>query len=343
MEIYDNTDIMGLARVFTGLSRNGGNYWSSGPDGRHTPLVMWDQYHSPHEKTFLGLTISEGTGGEESISRALDQIFAHPNVAPFISRQLIQRFTGSNPHPAYVKRVATAFETGQYISRDGVEIGTGERGDLGATIAAVLLDETLLLNTSDVPVTDGKIREPALRFIQFARAFDMRNADSGNEQWLGDTSSPATRLGQHPFRSPSVFNFYRPGYIAPATETGEAGLTAPEFQIVNASSYIGYSNFMANYIQDRTSRYNKDVNTFEPDYTVEMSLADSPTELVNHLDTLLTGGRMLEGTRANIIDAVDDLPFDADASSDQQEEERLKRVELAIMMATSSPSYFIQR
>lgn len=342
-EIYDNDDIAGLARVFTGLSHQGESFWRRADDGYYTPLIMWEQFHSPHEKSFLGLTIPAGTPGDESVAMALDHIFEHPNLAPFLSRQLIQRFTASSPDPAYVERVATAFENGQYESTDGVTFGTGERGDLAAVIAAILLDDSLLKDEDSLSASDGKIREPVLRFTQLIRAFGAQNIDAANERYLRDARSPSTRLAQHPFRSPSVFNFYRPGFVAPATESGEAGLTAPEFQIVNAASFVGHNNFMASYIQDLSPRIDADVESFTPDYSYELSLAEAPEDLVDHLDTLLTGGRMLEATRQNIIGAISELPLDPDGSPDTVEEDRLTRVELAVMMAIASPSYIVQR
>ena len=338
-ETYTNEDVVGLSRVFTGLSTNGETFWRADDDGLYSPMIMWERYHSPHEKSFLGLSIPAGTPGDESVTQALDHIFEHPNLAPFISRQLIQRFTASHPSPEYVETVATAFETGRFSSRDGRNFGTGERGDLAATIAAILLDESLMMDEENLVSSQGKIREPVLRFTQLVRAFDTENIYPLNERRLRDTTSPSTRLGQQAFRSPSVFNFYRPGYIAPSTQTGAANLTAPEFQIVNASSVVGYNNFMADFIQDRSSQSDSSLESFKPNYTTEIALADDPAALVDHLDTLLTGGRMMQETHDNITSAIANLPI----SDTSETEDRLKRVELAVIMTVSSPSYFIQR
>ena len=341
VEVYDNEDIVGLSRVFTGLSKKGETFWRADDDGDYVPMVMFEQFHSPHDKAFLDFTIPAGTLGDESIAQAIDHIFSHPNVAPFISRQLIQRFTSSNPTPAYVERVAEAFEAGRYRAEDGVSFGTGERGDLAATLAAILLDQDLF--DGQVGTNEGKIKEPILRFVQMVRAFNYTNIDPTNDNWLRNSASATTRLGQHPFRSPSVFNFYRPGYIAPGTETGNAELTAPELQITNSGSMFGYTNFMTGFAIERTSRRDRDNESFKPDYSTELSLADDPQELVDHLDMLLTGGHMLDETKAGIVSAVSDLPLDL-TSSDAEAiaEDRLTRVELAVSMAVTAPSYFIQ-
>ena len=164
IETFDNTDIVGLARVFTGITMQGGEFYGFEGDGLYSPIEIFEPYHSPHEKTFLGTTIPAGTPGSQSLTMALDTIFEHPNVAPFVSRQLIQRFSMSNPPPAYVESVAMAFETGSYTATDGTRFGTGRRGDLQATLAAILLDSRLRQPENSLGATDGKIREPVLRF-----------------------------------------------------------------------------------------------------------------------------------------------------------------------------------
>jgi len=138
---FTNEDIGGLAKVFTGLTLDheaAEEWW----DKFAFPLIINERNHSERAKVFLGKTIPENTDAETSINRAINIIFEHPNVAPFISRQLIQRFTASNPEPAYVERVANVFETGTYTGPDGTIFGSTGRGDLSATLAAILLDES---------------------------------------------------------------------------------------------------------------------------------------------------------------------------------------------------------
>ncbi|MGB2178916.1 MAG: DUF1800 domain-containing protein, partial [Hyphomonas sp.] len=133
---YDNTDVTGLAKVFTGLSLNSADFfdsiWDVPESLQSTPMKVFPEYHSTSAKTFLGVTIPAGTSGPESIDIALDTLFEHPNLAPFISRQMIQRMVTSNPSPDYVRRVATAFENGSYTLPDGNTVGDGRRGSMEA-------------------------------------------------------------------------------------------------------------------------------------------------------------------------------------------------------------------
>lgn len=332
---YDNDDIEGLARVFTGFNLKGPTFRSSDPDARYSPIQLYPDEHSTLEKSFLGQTISANTPGDASVSEALDIIFNHPNVAPFVSRQLIQRFTASNPQPAYVARVATAFENGRFVAPDGTVFGDSNRGDLQATLAAILLDPSVHETAATPGLSDGKIREPILKFVHWARAFRLANVQSVQQRRLNDTSASNDRLGQHPFRSPSVFNFYRPGYIAPGFESGEAGMTTPEFQIVNASSALGFTDFMTLFVFDRSPDTAGDDPSFTPNYSDEIPLADDPAALVDRLDMLLTGGRMLASVRQSIISAVTAVPID----EDDPDPDRLRRVRIAVLMALTSPSF----
>ncbi|MEM8987550.1 MAG: DUF1800 domain-containing protein [Pseudomonadota bacterium] len=343
IETYDNADVTGLARVFTGLSLAGSNFFNINPatagDALYSPLDVFPLFHSDLKKSFLTTTIPEFTGGEESIDMALDALFNHPNTAPFISRQLIQRFVASDPDPNYVRRVADAFDIGSYTLPNGAVVGEGRRGDLKAVIAAILFDEeardAAALNDPEF----GKLREPVIRFTHWARAFNVNDADASNEAFLIDASS-ASALAQHPYRSPSVFNFYRPGYIAPGTATGEAGLTAPELQIVSAGSIVGYANFMTAYIFNDTPKLDASAPAaFVPDYTVENALAEDPAALVDHLDILLTNGAMAPETRTRIIEFLNLIPI-GDAT--RAEDLRI-RAAFAVVMTMTAPEYIVLR
>lgn len=337
IETYDNDDIVGLARVFTGLSFEGGfRNADADTDGHYSRLVAYADKHSPKQKDFLGKTIAAGTSADSSITQALDHIFAHDNVAPFISTQLIQRFTSSSPQPDYVFRVASAFETGYFKAIDGTEFGSGVKGDLQATLAAILLDEQFF---EGVPadITRGKVREPVLKFAQFARAFNMQDVNAANERLLAANARDKDQLSQDPFRAPSVFNFYRPGFIAPNTETGNADLTAPEFQIVNEGGMIGYYNFMLDFVMDRSGTYDDTVTSYTPDYSAQIALADDADALADNLDLLLLSGRMSAQTRTRMIDIINKFPVGtADPAAD-----RLKRVQVAVYTAVTSPDYAV--
>ncbi len=336
-ETYDNEDILGLARVFTGLSGHGPSFrWSDQlPDYRHRPLQVFDEAHSQLEKTFLGTTIPENTPGAETITQALDTISAHPNVAPFISRQLIQRFTASSPSPAYVRRVAEVFESGRFSAPNGQHFGRGQRGDLQAVIAAILLDPSVHDDVQDL--NEGKLREPVVKFIQYVKAFNVTNIDVWAEWRFYNTNDPTSKLSQHPFLSPSVFNFYRPGYIAPGTATGDAGLSAPELQIVNEGSALGFANFISHYVL-RPADDPVNHPGFQPDFTAEIQLADDPDALVEHLDVKLTAGQLSDAAKADIIDVVSTLIVDGEDA----DVARRKRAQTAIIMIMASGAYAVQ-
>ncbi|MEO0322994.1 MAG: DUF1800 family protein [Myxococcota bacterium] len=355
-ETYTNADITGLARVFTGFHldvtdvevdpravradpQDFGELW-------RLPLRIYPNRHSAEAKSFLGTTIPAGTPGDESVRLALDAIFAHPNVAPFIGRQLIQRLVTTAPSPAYVARVAAAFDAGAVRLPDGSSVGSGRRGDLAATLAAVLFDDAARSAEGLADLAFGKVREPMLRYAAFVRAFvPERNLAPQYEYALYDTAGPSA-LAQHPYRARSVFNFYRPGYLAPGTESGAAGLTAPELQLVNATTIPGYANFVfqaASKEQGDFDDEDRELLTAEereaalramvPDYAAEIALADDPAALLAHLDLRLTYGAMPEERRAALAALVARL----DAGDD------LARVHLAVWLVLTSPEFLVQR
>ncbi len=302
IETYDNDDVTELAKVFTGLSWAERDNFLGEPDSirsEYLPLVMFEEEHSPEPKSFLGTTIPANTPGDQSISIALDALFNHPNTAPFISKQLIQRLVTSNPSPAYVGRVATAFRTGRFVLPDGQVAGGAGRGDMRAVVAAILMDaEARDTAGAAASATYGKLREPVIRFTQWARAFGVQSTRIDGIELVQDTRSSSS-LNQQAYRSPSVFNFYRPGFVAPGTQSADAGLVAPEFQITTAASVTGYANFMENFIFNWEGR-----SDFAPDYADEIALAGDPAALVDHLDTLLASGALSASARSRIINAV---------------------------------------
>lgn len=366
IETYDNTDITGLAKVFTGLSYNCENfdpaYWEDCDYDRESdfdePMLTWDQFHSDEAKTFLGLTIEANTNTEDSVEQALDHIFSQPSVAPFVGRQLIQRLVTSHPAPDYIERVANAFDEGSYTLPNDTVVGTGERGDMQATIAAILFDEDARGEPDVAGSTFGKVREPIVRFANWARAFNAGTISPEATVQLWYTTG-ADSLSQQPYKSPSVFNFFRPGYVAPGTETGAQGLTMPEFQLINTSSISGYANFITYFVlnqaEDLTDEVLEDIFrfrnvSFEPErarssfianYDEEIALATDPPALVDHLDNLLTYGTLSEETRDTIIEFVEGLPLSNEFDPDYDGPEI--RAQLAVLLMLTSPDYLVQR
>ena len=311
-ETYTQADITGLARVFTGFTLDSSD--NSTPDRLRRPMVINAAQHETGAKTFLGTTIPAGTSGADSLKLALDAIFAHPNVAPFVSKQLIQRLVTSNPTAAYVGRISAVFENN----------GSGVRGDLRTVVRAILLD----FEARSDPATPsyGKLRAPIQRLTGLARAF---NASSPSNAWaIGDTTSTANRLGQSPGRSPSVFNFFRPGYTPPNTPIATAGLVAPEFQIANEPSVIAYVNYMQALVVNGAG-------DFRADYSDIVTRAGDSIVLVNEVDLLL-GAQLSAGTKTSIGAAVDSIATTAANGP-------LSRVHTAILLTLASPEYLIQK
>ncbi|TMH41778.1 MAG: DUF1800 domain-containing protein [Betaproteobacteria bacterium] len=344
VETYDSGDIVGLSRVFTGFSWAGPDksdtrFFGGGmqdPDREVLFMQSYPSFHSISEKRFLTAVIPAGTNADPDgdLRIALDTIASHPNVGPFISRQLIQRLVTSNPTPAYVARVAQAFDAGRYTS--GLwSTGTGQRGELRATVAAILLDPEARTAARLADPGFGKVREPILRTAHWMRAFNASSA-SGNFL-LGVTDDATASLGQSAMRSPTVFNFYRPGYVPPNTSIATAGLVAPELQIVNEVSVVGYSNFMRSAVQNGLgSGSPRDI---QPDYTAELALADNADLLIDRVSLLLTAGSMSAATRMIIRDAVNSVAMPAT----NQTTARQNRVRLAVFFTLSSPEYLVQK
>jgi uncharacterized protein (DUF1800 family) len=331
IETYSNADVMGLARVFTGWS------WSSPvkdtasfqpfrgfavtDDRALKPMEPYPQFHSTSEKTFLGKTIPAGTNAQESLKQALDHVFNHPNVGPFIGKQLIQRTVTSNPSPAYVARVAAAFNNN----------GQGVRGDMKAVWRAILLDAEARDRARLDDPQFGKLREPVLRLSAWIRAFNVKST-SGNYN-LYFTENPDSGVGQAPLRSPSVFNFYRPGYVPPNTGAAAAGLVVPEMQITSETSASAYVNLVESMALLGSTGFLLDLTA---DYSAERALADNTDALIDRMDQLLTYGTMSATTKALMREAIESVPitgFDA----------RGNRVRLALLFTLSSPDFIVQR
>lgn len=331
---YTTDDVIGLSKVFTGLSWYNPTPTNStfGGGSRDAnayvkPMIAYDTYHSTSAKTFLGTTIAaSGTADTTGdVKTALDTLFNHPNVGPFISRQLIQHLVTSNPSPAYVQRVATVFNNN----------GSGVRGDMGAVVKAILTDSEARTASGDAGY--GKVREPVVRMANWMRSFGA-TSQSGN--WLMGSTAGQTQLYQAPLTSPSVFNFFRPGYVPPNTRVGAKGLAAPEFQITDEVSTASYLNTLGSALSGGfgitpSGATTADINS---SYANEMVLADTPSSLVDHVDLLLDA-QMPAQAKSSIVSAVTAIAIPATAG----DAARLNRVRLAVMMVMASPEYLIQR
>jgi len=332
IETYGQSDITNLARVFTGYDwdylANGGSFtdvaWHDYdvPSTHFATNPMWfnPNAHSNLEVNFLGTNIPADTPGRDALRIALDRLFNHPNTGPFFARQMIQRLVTSNPSPAYVGRVAAAFANN----------GSGTRGDLRAVWTAILMDEEARAAPSAANSMSGKLREPVVRFVQWWRTVGVTSTNGAYE--IYDLSQADTGLGQSALRSPSVFNFFRPGYIPPNTEIATAGKQAPEFQLLNETTTAGYINFL----QWVTRNGYSDV---KPAYTDLLPIAHDVPQVVDWLNLRLTSNQMSNDSLTVIRNMLTLFGITAASTNDN----KLNMLATACFLFLISPEYLVQK
>ena len=353
---YDQDTISGFARVFTGWSyphcdrdpADGTIQWwewewcPSGPvewpdpgwdDYEMVPMVAYASYHdSVNSKQLLiypgealpGGVLSAGGSAESDLQAALDNIFNHPNVGPFVVTRLIKRLVTSNPSPDYVARVVAVFDNN----------GLGVRGDLGATVQAILMDpqaRTLPPASSNA----GKLREPLLRKTQLFRVLDANAVDYGRfREWWSNY------LGQQPLSSPSVFNFFLPDY-SPTGPLFDLGLSAPEFQITNDTTVATVAQGLGSEIywswRGQDGELPEDIVM---DLSDGMALANDPVRLVDHYDLLLMNRTMSDFMFNTLVNHVTNTTH-WDGSVDQ--DALRTRVQDTVWLIFTSPEYVIER
>lgn len=328
---YDNDQVREYAYALTGWTypAGGATPWGCWPEGTNCQyyqgymvplLVMHDRQA---RRLLSGVSLPAGHGPYKALALVLDSLMNHPNIGPFVGRQLIQHLVTSNPTPAYVQRVAQAFRTGQFQG-----FGTGVPGDMKATVAAVLLDPEA--RTETPLARAGRLREPALLFTGVLRALNGRTDGDALGWWWGE------ELRQHLFRSPSVFNFYSPTYPVAGTT-----LVGPAFGIHNANTALQRINYV-NYLVFW--------NGSDPDPSVPRALgtranlsafltdANQPGVLVDRLSLLALGKRLPTAPRAAVINAV--AAFNPSSSGSGY---RRYRVQQAAYLVFASPQYQVTR
>ncbi|MGQ7846301.1 DUF1800 family protein [Granulosicoccus sp. 3-233] len=332
---YTQEQIEEYSRVFTGWNFGGATDWTlaaiNSRADKIAPMQAWPEYHDNGAKALLGgVTLAAGQSAELDLQMALDTIAGHANVAPFMSKQLIQRMVTSNPTPAYVARVSRVFN----------DNGQGERGDLGAVVKAILLDEEARsghLNIKDF----GKLREPILRLSHLWRAFNV-SVGSQSVNGVYNTASPHLKDldsvgGQAVLKSPSVFNFFHPDY-APLGPIYSSGKVAPEAEIYTEDKILLMTNRIDRQIQyehddgDSNARKSSYI-----DLSRERALAAVSTDaLLDRLDLLLLSGSMSDGLRDILSNHLESLP-----SADTREGQS-RRVRDALSLIMASPDYLVQ-
>ena len=339
---YDQNTVNDLNKVLTGwtfcentaLCPNR----SIGSQNYIDPLLLNNNQHDLTAKSLLnypgvtGQNIAACTGctgtaianyASNSMDQALDNIFNHPNVGPFVGKILIQHLVTSDPTPAYVERVASVFN----------DNGLGVRGDLKAVVRAILLDPEARGDEKTDP-NFGKLREPVQLATNFLRQFNVRSANGVSQSdgyFIG--RGEFTGMGQIPFQSPTVFNFYPPTYVVPGT-----AMLGPEFAILTTGTSIQRSNFMNRFIFTAVP---VPVSVNSPSGTSvdfsdlqELAAADSTgNQLVDELDRRMLHSTMSSTMKATILPAVTSV-----SSTDT-----LGRVRQAIYLIATSSQYQVQR
>ncbi|MGB5689646.1 MAG: DUF1800 domain-containing protein [Woeseiaceae bacterium] len=317
---YNQEIIEGFAHVFTGWT------WAGSPSfgsdrvpvtSQYSPMELWPEYHDTGPKMLLnGVTLPAGQTGEQDLAGALDNIFAHDNVAPFVAIRLIQRLTTSNPSTAYVRRVAEVFN----------DNGSGVKGDLRAVVTAILLDPEA---SPTMPMEiDGKLKEPLLRLTQLYKAYNATSA-SGKYPLL----AAYILFAQGPLQSPSVFNFFSPFY-APPGEIRDSSLVAPELEI--ATEYT--NTLLTNYMFGQIFGLNQTNGDLEEDdiyidIQEEMDIAADIDALINMVAGKLLGGEISDTLRTEIRGMLERVP----------DTETAIRAAETIYFVVTSPEFAYQR
>lgn len=311
---YTQNDVMALGRSLTGWTyptQPGQALVKHNPSYYGGPMVAFESNHDAGAKTFLGQSVAAGQSAGQELDNVLTIIFNHPNLPPFVATQLIEKLVTSNPSPAYVQRVAQAFISGKFNS-----YGSGQRGDMQAVAAAILLDPEARRGDSSTTAVaiDGKLREPIVMEVSVARAFGATTDGSGFTSWSGN-------MAQSLFNSGSVFNFFPPSSLIPQTT-----LNGPEFAIFNTNTSLARVNFINSIVYGQIS--SATTLNFSPVIT-----AGTPDQMMAWLDTQLLHGTMSDSMKQSILTAVN-----AVTSTDTN-----NQAKAAIYLVLSSSQYQVQR
>ncbi|MDT9000428.1 DUF1800 domain-containing protein [Paucibacter sp. APW11] len=313
---YNQDNIEGFAHAFTGWTypqRPGGRNRFPNPSNFASPMVAFAEHHDTAAKTLLnGQTLAAGQSAEADLEAAVSNVFNHPNVGPFIGRQLIQHLVTANPSPAYVARVAAAFNGA----------GGSPRGDMKATLSAILLDPEA--SAPAQPASFGKLREPILQLTTLYRSL----GGSSDGVWL---RSQAANLGQPIFSPPTVFNFFPPDYDLP----NDPGLDGPAFGVFNASAAFKLSGVLATALSGTPIAPDASVpgaTGTRIDLSRWQALAATPDALVREINRVLFAGRMSSTLGQALLKAAQIAPAS----------KPLDRARAALFLAVMSPEYLVE-
>ncbi len=324
---YDQRTVEEFAKVWTGWNFGDADRWVSTdmtPYDKRVPMTPWEEYHEPSSKTLLdGVQTTVNASTTADMSAALDNIFHHPNVGPFIARGLIQRLVTSNPTPEYVGRVAATFN----------DDGQGTRGNLEAVTKAILLDAEARVGHIDLPQRFGKFTEPSLRLTQLWRALDAQpgpEATNGYRPYSRPVDQLEQVFGQAVMRSESVFNFYLPDNpLAPGSD-----LVAPELSILSEINVASTNNTLFEQVYNHHNFTEDRPNITRIQINDELAMAGDPAVLVEHLNELLLAGRFPTDAADELITHLLHHPSDSEGL--------MARTLDAIYAIVGSPFHMVQ-
>ncbi len=333
---YDISTITEMAKIFTGWA-----FYSANPvpnfraeaTNYMQPMMLYPAFHEDRAKTIIGgRTIPANQGGAKDLKDTLDALANHPNTGPFISRQLIQRLVTSNPSPGYIYRVSQVWANN----------GSGVRGDLGAVVRAILMDNEARSNEVAATAAFGKLKEPLLRATAIFRAF---NGGANNNRFT--IANAEGSLAQAPLRAPTVFNFFEPNFVQ-AGLLANAGLYAPEYQIITDTTAISMPNQLWNYIYATRSGMPGTTSVFNPaeatvgvlfDSTI-LALARTPQALVDYANLVLAAGSLPKVVTDRFVTAITAMPAGTAATYGAADLERVRSI---VYLTISVPQGAIQK
>jgi uncharacterized protein (DUF1800 family) len=325
---YGQAEIAEFARVFTGMTYSSAANPAgpaTGKQGRYygAPMVPYNTTatvgHDPNPKALLnGLVTAAGQTAQEDFNTAVLNVFMHPNTAPFVSKQLIQRLVTGDPSPAYVGRISAVFANN----------GAGVRGDLRAVVRAILLDPEAR-GAVKTAANFGTLREPVLMVTGLIRAL---SGITDGTQLAGQTNN----LGQNPYFSPTVFNYFPPDATVPGTS-----VLAPEFAIHTTNTAVGRANLVYRMIYNPFGIDANLINSSGTRLFLDQfdALATTPAALVTEVNRVLTGGQFPAALEPTIVTAVNAVTLSATPTPAQLR----SRVQMAVYLMASSYDYQVQR
>jgi len=266
---YNQTTIQQVARALTGWI-----YLNNAWEDFSAPLQPYEPNHDTGQKTFLGCTLPPNQTTTQDMNGFLDCLYAHPNVAPFISTRLIRSLVTSNPSPAFIQRVSAVFNNN----------GSGVKGDLKAVVTAILTDPEA--RNDAAPPSSGRLKDPIYHIAAFSRALNGYINSSNGLPWL------FSRMGQTPLTPPSVFSFYSPMYHIP-----KSPLFGPEFQIYTPTESVLRGNFLWGIISNPSTDFTVNTAPFT-------SAASNLQQLIDACDQALLYGRMPQSMRQSLANAI---------------------------------------